>query len=256
MTDAGLGAIPTVDLDRARRLLAGDGPLAVLTGAGMSAESGVPTFRDAQTGLWARFDPSELATPEAWSHDRDTVWAWYRWRQHLVSGSQPNPGHEALAALARTGRRVEIITQNVDDLHERAGNHEVHHLHGSLLRHRCDSCGAGSVIGPPPSGQLSQLTPPRCRDCAGHIRPDIVWFGEPLPAREWDSASTALAEASALLVVGTSGLVHPAASLPSIAARSGIPVIEVNPGHSGLGAAVTIHLRGPAGSILPALFPS
>ncbi|MFN3339020.1 MAG: SIR2 family NAD-dependent protein deacylase [Dietzia sp.] len=239
-------------MSKARLALAGGGPLVVLTGAGMSAESGVPTFRDAQTGLWERYDPTALATPEAWSRDRDTVWAWYRWREHLVGAAEPNAGHRAIARAAGD-RSVAVVTQNVDDLHERAGSTEVHHLHGSLFEHRCDQCGTPIEVGPAPAGPVDRLAPPVCPRCEGRARPGVVWFGELLPVQPWDAAVSAISAASAVLVVGTSGLVHPAASLPGIAADNGIPVVEVNPGPSGLGRGVTVHLRATAGEALPTL---
>lgn len=239
-------------LEQARSVLAGDGPLVVLSGAGMSAESGVPTFRDAQTGMWARVDPAELASPDAWGRDADTVWAWYRWREHLVSRAEPNAGHRAVARAA-TARHVVVVTQNVDDLHERAGSTIVHHVHGSLFAHRCEACGVAADAGRPPEDPVDRLAPPECPLCGGRVRPGVVWFGENLPADPWEASLRAIDAAAAVLVVGTSGLVHPAASLPDIAAEEGIPVVEVNPGPSGLGPAVTVHVRAPAGEAVPAL---
>lgn len=253
MTDTGKGPDRFLrDLSKARLALSGDGPLVVLTGAGMSAESGVPTFRDAQTGLWERYDPMALATPEAWDRDRDTVWAWYRWREHLISGAEPNAGHLAVAR-AEADRDVVVVTQNVDDLHERAGSRVVHHVHGSLFAHRCDTCATPVQIDPPPTEPVERLTPPGCERCDGRVRPGVVWFGEMLPSAPWEEAVSAVTTASAVLVVGTSGLVHPAASLPGLAADHGIPVVEVNPGPSGLGAEVSVHLRATAGEALPPL---
>lgn len=241
------------DIREARSALTGGGPLVVLSGAGMSAESGVPTFRDAQTGLWERYDPTELATPEAWARDPDTAWAWYRWREHLVAGARPNDGHLAVARAARR-RDVVVVTQNVDDLHERAGSPVVHHLHGSLFAHRCDTCSSPVELGPPPAEAVDRLAPPTCPACGGgRVRPGVVWFGEMLPSGPWEAAVSAVGTASAVLVVGTSGLVHPAASLPGLAADAGIPVVEVNPGPSGLGPDVTVHVRATAGEALPAL---
>lgn len=254
MTADGSGPHPVADQDltEARLALTGDGPLVVLSGAGMSAESGVPTFRDAQTGLWERYDPSALATPEAWARDRDTVWAWYRWRERLVSGAEPNAGHVAVAR-AQAHRDVVVVTQNVDDLHERAGSSRVHHVHGSLFAHRCDTCDAPMEVGPPPAEPVDRLTPPSCDRCGGRARPGVVWFGEMLPGRPWDAAVDAVTSAAAVLVVGTSGLVHPAASLPGLAADARIPVVEVNPGPSGLGSEVSVHVRATAGQALPQL---
>ena len=240
------------EMGRARELLAGDGPLVVLSGAGMSAESGVPTFRDAQDALWARFDPMRLATPEAFERDPETVWAWYRHREHLVAGVEPNAGHVAVAEAGRD-REVVVSTQNVDDLHERAGSGTVHHLHGSLFAHRCARCGAPVDVPPATGDEGGRQAPPRCDACGGPARPGVVWFGESLPSDAWDASVDALGRASAVLVVGTSGLVHPAASLPGIAADRGVPVVEVNPGPSGLGPEVDVHVRAPAGVALPSL---
>lgn len=251
MTTGGAGPrVSTRHLEQARSAIGGDGPLVVLSGAGMSAESGVPTFRDAQTGLWARFDPAELATPDAWRHDPHTVWAWYRWRELLVSRAQPNAGHEAIAR-ASADRDVVVVTQNVDDLHERAGSPAVHHVHGSLFSPRCESCGITADVAAPPEEPLNLIPPPACTYCGNQIRPGVVWFGEPLPVAPWDASVRAIASASAVLVVGTSGLVHPAASLPDIAIAKGIPVVEVNPGQSGLGSGVTVHIQSTAGRAVP-----
>ena len=250
MTDTA-AADPAV-IDHGRRLLGSTGTLVVLSGAGMSADSGVPTFRDAQVGLWERFDPAQLATPQAWRDDPATVWAWYRWREHLVARARPNAGHLAVAS-AQTGRRVVVVTQNVDDLHERAGSRTVHHLHGSLFAHRCSRCDHPVEVGPPPGSTVDRLAPPACPLCGADVRPGVVWFGEALPEEPWDAAVAALGEAAAVLVVGTSGLVQPAASLPGLAARAGIPVVEVNPGPSGSDGGVDLHIGAPAAIALPAL---
>lgn len=253
MTQEGAGhQQPRRHLEQARSAFAGDGPLVVLTGAGMSAESGVPTFRDAQTGLWSRFDPADLATPDAWHRDPETVWAWYRWRQHLISQAQPNAGHHAIARAA-ADREVVVVTQNVDDLHERAGSRIVHHVHGSLNAHRCESCGVAAEVDAPPEESVERLAPPRCHQCGHRIRPGVVWFGEQLPTAPWEASVQAVSTAEAVLVVGTSGLVHPAASLPAIAAAEGIPVVEVNPGQPGSGNGGTLYLRATAGEAVPAL---
>lgn len=204
----------------------------VLTGAGMSAESGIPTFRDAQSGLWTMVRPEDLATPEAWHRDPARVWAWYAWRTVAARRCQPHPGHRALAAWARReGVTMRVVTQNVDDLHERAGSTDVAHLHGSLFRHRCDTCGRPHD-GPLdlPEEPRERLEPPTCPHCTpGRVRPDIVWFGEPLDAGVLDAAVDAVRDADLVVVVGTSGIVYPAAGLPALAAGFGVPVVEVNP---------------------------
>ena len=211
--------------------------ITVLTGAGMSAESGIPTFRDAQTGLWTKVAPEDLATPQAWHRDPARVWAWYAWRTLAAGRCLPHAGHRALAQWAlRDGIEMSVVTQNVDNLHERAGSLHVTHLHGSLFAHKCDTCEVafdGELILPPE--QVAELPPPPCRHCfGGRIRPDIVWFGEALDMDVFDSAVEAVRTAELLLVVGTSGIVYPAAGLPSMATQLGIPVVEINPHGSDL----------------------
>lgn len=200
----------------------------VLTGAGMSAESGLATFRQPHTGLWSRFRPEELATPEAWQADPDLVWAWYQWRAGLVRAAEPNAGHLALARWAEQSA-VSIVTQNVDDLHERAGSAAVQHLHGSLFAPRCADCGtpAAAADPPAPDDPVERLEPPRCSACSGLVRPGVVWFGEAVPGI--DAAVETLTGADLLLVVGTSGVVHPAAGLADVAVARGVTVVEVNP---------------------------
>ncbi len=230
----------------------------VLTGAGMSAESGVPTFRDAQTGLWARFDPMELATPDAWERDRAFVWAWYMWRMVLVRGALPNAGHRALSrwsdAWAPGGRHVQIATQNVDDLHERAGSEVLAHVHGSLFALRCERC--DTRYEEPvalPETPVERIDPPSCARCGAAVRPGVVWFGEMLPETEFAAASDAATRADLVLVVGTSGIVHPFAGLPLAARDAGVPVVEVNPVDTALSHLVDFRWRAGAAIALPAL---
>ena len=224
--------------------------VAVLTGAGISAESGVPTFRDAQTGLWAQYDPAELATPQAFRRNPRLVWDWYQWRRELVSRAAPNAGHLALAQLeasfSQPGRRFDLITQNVDGLHQRAGSRSLIELHGSLWRTKCFSEDRLVETWPP-----SDETPPRCPRCGGLLRPDVVWFGEALPAAALDAAVDAAGACDVFLSIGTSGLVQPAASLPLLALEHGAVVAEINPDATPLSARMTYALRGPAGTILP-----
>ena len=227
--------------------------ITLLSGAGMSAESGVETFRDAETGLWETFDPAELASPRAWRRQPDVVWAWYLWRYHLVKSVEPNAGHYAVADWQRTNE-VTVVTQNIDNLHERAGSEHVAHLHGSLFEFRCASCGFpyhGEVPDmPEPSGAVD---PPVCLRCGGLVRPGVVWFGEALPDEPWQQAVEAVASADVVVVVGTSGIVYPAAELPSAALAQGIPVIEVNPDATPLSASATATIRGTAANALPSL---
>lgn len=227
----------------------------VCSGAGMSAESNVPTFRDAETGLWANFDPTRLATPEAWDADPALVWAWYQWRARLVRNARPNTGHEAIAEWAQR-RTVMVITQNVDDLHERAGSAVTAHLHGSLFAPRCSNCGLpyfGTDADPDRAIEALRVEPPTCPRCLSSVRPGVVWFGEPLPADAWGRAADAAAGCDLLIVVGTSNIVYPAASLPERAAAAGIPTIEINPDPTPLSPSVTHALRTTAGIGLTAL---
>jgi NAD-dependent deacetylase len=224
--------------------------IAVLSGAGISAESGVPTFRDDKNGLWANFDPYELSSVQGWQQNPARVWAWYLWRHHLVRCVQPNDGHRAVAAW-QNHAEVTVITQNVDDLHERAGSTPVHHLHGSLFAFRCDTCGLAYTGDLPDMAEpATQMEPPTC-SCGGLIRPDIVWFGEQLPKGPWQRAVEATATADVLVVVGTSGIVYPAAGLPDLA--RGAVIIEVNPEPTPLSASATLTVRQPASQALPTL---
>jgi NAD-dependent deacetylase len=227
----------------------------VFTGAGISAESGVPTFRDDLTGLWARYDPQTLATPEAFHADPDLVWGWYEWRRGRVLQVHPNAGHLAVATIARHVPQCTVVTQNVDDLHERAGTSDPIHLHGSLFAPRCIRCSRSAPVPEqaeqPPEG--ARLAPPRCVDCDGLIRPGVVWFGESLPEHALDAAIEAALACDVLLSVGTSGVVYPAAEIPKVAARGGATVIQVNPDPTPLDAIATVNLRGTAATLLPEL---
>ena len=205
--------------------------VAVLTGAGISAESGVPTFRQAQTGLWARYDPQQLATPQAFRRQPQLVWDWYAWRRELVAGVAPNPGHHALASMERQAPRFTLITQNVDSLHQRAGSRAIIELHGNLSRTKCSR--EERIVETWPE---SDARPPRCPACSAFLRPDVVWFGEALPAAALDAAFDAARTADVFLTIGTSGIVQPAASLPLLAASSGATAVEINPEDTPLSA--------------------
>ena len=219
----------------------------VLTGSGISAESGVPTFREAQTGLWERFDPQELATPEAFERNPGLVWDWYAWRRKLVAQAAPNPGHVALAEMQDLEQNFTLVTQNVDGLHQRAGSLDVIELHGNILRTRC------SVEGVEVDEQEESGSPPVCPSCGALLRPDVVWFGEMLPPGALDAASRAARGADVFLSVGTSSLVYPAAALPHEALASGATLVEINPEETPLTRHVDYALRGPAGDVLPRL---
>lgn len=222
--------------------------VAVLTGAGISAESGIPTFRDALTGLWADYSPEELATPDGFRRNPDLVWSWYRSRRLAVAKAEPNPGHRALAALERLAPDVTLITQNVDGLHRRAGSRDPVELHGNIARIKCFDCGR----------QVTEFADtdrvPSCPGCGGWLRPDVVWFGEMLPAQALDRAQRAAESADLFLSVGTSNVVEPAASLPWMAAAAGAVVVVVNTAADGQRSGAGIHhLIGPAGTVLPDL---
>ena len=222
--------------------------IAVLSGAGTSAESGVPTFRDALTGLWARYNPQELATPEAFARQPQLVWDWYAWRRELVAAVAPNPGHYALAEMERRARHVTLITQNVDSLHQRAGSRSVIELHGNLGRAKCSR--EERIVS---EWDETDERPPRCPLCNAFLRPDVVWFGENLPVDALQRARTAARSADVFLTVGTSGIVQPAASLPLEAIEAGAVSIEINPDVTPLSRWMDYTLRGPAGVLLPAL---
>ncbi len=225
----------------------------VLTGAGVSKESGVPTFRDALDGLWARYDPQQLATVDAFQRDPKLVWDWYAYRRDLVRQAQPNAGHYALAQLEQYFPALTLITQNVDDLHEQAGSSDVIHLHGNIAQSKCfaDCQGKPTLI------DLTQLdyetTPPNCPHCGAYLRPDVVWFGENLPLDALNRAASLSQQADVMLVVGTSGLVTPAATLPQVARDAGATIIEVNPDDTPLTHLAQVKLTGASGVMLPLL---
>lgn len=222
--------------------------IVVLTGAGISAESGVPTFRDAQTGLWARYRPEDLATPEAFLSDPQLVWKWYAWRRELVAAALPNAGHRALVDLERRTARFTLVTQNVDGLHARAGSRHVIELHGNLFTDvRFDD-----HLQIARNAQTDDI-PPRCKETGQLVRPGVVWFGEALPTAALDAALNAAKSCDVLLSVGTSTVVEPAASLPFIALQSGATVVEVNPVDTPLTRHCHYALRGKAAEMLPLL---
>jgi NAD-dependent deacetylase len=220
----------------------------VLTGAGVSAESGIPTFRDALTGLWEKFNPEDLATPEAFERDPKFVWGWYEFRRDLVRKVEPNPGHYALAELARRVPRLTLVTQNVDGLHQRAGSQGVLEYHGSILRDRCT---VEQVIAD--RSEESRHGLPRCAACGGLLRPDVVWFGEAIPAGPMLAAAEAASRCDVFMSVGTSSQVYPAAGLAENARDAGATVIEVNPQSTALSGTIDIALAGASGILLPRL---
>jgi NAD-dependent deacetylase len=228
----------------------------VFTGAGVSAESGVPTFRDKQTGLWEKFDAAELATPDAFERDPSLVWGWYEWRRALLRNAEPNAGHRAIAAMETRVPHFTLVTQNVDDLHERAGSTAVIHLHGELSKPYCEACRRPHHETPVfrdfPSGG-ERINPPGCGSCGARIRPGVVWFGERLPDIPWLAAREAAQRCQVFLCCGTSARVQPAASLVDIAIDAGATTVQVNPNPTDLDASVTVAIRGPSGTVLPQL---
>jgi len=222
--------------------------VAALTGAGVSQESGLRTFRDAQTGLWSQYKPTELASPEAFERDPKLVWDWYAMRREKVREVSPNPGHYALVEMAHHIPDFSLITQNVDNLHWKAGSPHVIELHGNLQRVRCSSCGLQAEAWNDANGDV-----PRCESCGSLLRPDLVWFGESLPRMELEAAVEASRACHVFFSIGTSGLVQPAASLAYAAHNRGAVVVEVNADPTPLTPKVDFALHGKSGEILPAL---
>jgi len=252
MNDA-IPAAPATESLRAR--VAAARHVLVLTGAGMSAESGIPTFRDALSGMWSRFDPAQLASEAGFRADPARVWSWYAERRSGVRSAQPNAGHRALAAFERMRPGVlTLVSQNVDDLHQRAGNLHTIRLHGDILADRwldrCARAGRGNVCD---TEWAEPGTPPRCAECGNRVRPGVVWFGEALPFGAIDAAEAAARGCDVMLVVGTSGAVWPAAGLAAQARRSGAHVAIVNPQPSEIDGEAHVLLRGTAADLLPRL---
>ncbi len=256
------------ELERARNLVRSSGRVVILTGAGVSADSGVPTFRSSE-GLWKQFRPEELATPDAFARDPETVWEWYAWRRRLVLECSPNEGHRAIARLLLSRDGVTLITQNVDGLHGRALRElqsegvgrdpdgtvrepgATLELHGNLLRSRCSVCSESDEDGPEPGGGGNDTPLPRCPSCDALMRPAVVWFGESLDPGVLDRAMHAAQDADICISAGTSAVVHPAAGIPLLTRESGGSLIEVNPEVTPLSPFADIHLRGAGAEILP-----
>ncbi len=240
-------------IQTAADLIANAQYITILTGAGVSKESGVPTFRDALEGLWAKYDPQELATPQAFKANPKLVWDWYEWRRKLAQDVAPNKGHLALAELQTMKNDVYLITQNVDDLHEQAGSKNVIHLHGNIASHKCFA----NCQGEPTLIDINMLdydtddVPPACPHCRAYVRPNVVWFGEALPNDELTKAFEHSQLCDLVIVVGTSGMVTPASQLPGIAKQSGAKIIEVNPDDSMITPLADLKLSWASGVILP-----
>ena len=221
----------------------------ILTGAGVSAESGVPTFREAQDGLWAEYNPQDLATPEAFLADPVLIWRWYRWRRDLVADVDPNPGHYAIAQLADLVPRLTLVTQNVDNLHQRAGSRDVLEFHGNIFDDRCFA-----------DGSLQQgdegTAVPVCSECGGILRPGVVWFGEAIPEHAINTSCAAASDCDVFLSVGTSSQVYPAAGLADLARENGAIVAEINPNPTMNASNYEFAIAGNSGVVLPELVNS
>lgn len=234
-------------LKSARRVVA-------LTGAGVSKESGVPTYRDALAGLWANHSFEDLASPEGFRRDPAMVWDWYAARRSQLREVRPNAGHYALARIATHFPDFVTITQNVDDLHERGGSRDIIHLHGHLMETKCFfDCRGSSTLVDEAVFAGSEGSPPPCPHCGRWLRPNVVWFGEMLPPEAFRRAQQAAATCEVMLVIGTSGLVYPAAGLPMTAELGGAVIIEINPEDTDISRIAAIRLRGASGEILPQL---
>ncbi|MND42836.1 NAD-dependent protein deacylase [compost metagenome] len=226
------------------------------TGAGISADSGIPTYREKLSGIWAGYDPRDLETAKAFRENPALVWGWYLWRRLRVAQAEPNAAHLVIPRMANSLRQVSVITQNIDDFHERAGSLNVVHLHGSLATPKCFACHRPAVVMPdqsviPDEGAL--IEPPRCQRCNGKMRPAVVWYGEDLPSQAWKAAVHLVKECDLLVSVGTSGVVMPAAGLPDLALSSGASVIHVNKADVAMGEEKEFMLIGAATEILPLL---
>jgi NAD-dependent deacetylase len=220
--------------------------ITVLTGAGMSAESGVPTFREAQKGLWAQYDPQELATPQAFHRNAKLVWEWYEWRRNLISRASPNPGHKALKKLEEMKDIFSLVTQNVDNLHKLAGSDNIIELHGNIFRTKCFDNNHTVE-----TWSTDENIPPQCPECGSPLRPDVVWFGESVPSQAFSMAVTNARQCEIFISIGTSSVIQPAASLPYFAQETGALLIEINTEQTPLSPIMDYQIREPAGKILP-----
>ncbi|UCG51239.1 MAG: NAD-dependent deacylase [Candidatus Latescibacterota bacterium] len=234
-------------IDGAVKLLGTARSVVVSTGAGISKESGIPTFRDAPNALWANYDPQTLASPEGFRQDPALVWRWYEDRRRMIGAAKPNPGHFAIAKLQEFFDDFVVITQNIDDLHRKAGSQNIVEVHGNVFRYKCFD-----MEHPIEELPDDDNVPPKC-SCGSLIRPDVVWFGEMLPASALERSFASLERCDTMLVVGTSGIVYPAAGFPAVAKRAGANVIEVNPEATPITMEADVFLKGPAGEVLPVL---
>ena len=233
--------------DELTERLAAAQSVCVLTGSGVSAESGVPTFRDAQTGLWAKFQPEALATMEAFQRDPSLVWEWYQWRRKLVRKTRPNAAHSALADLEQMFPHFSLISQNVDGLHQAAGSRNMIEFHGNIMRTICSA--EGRVV----ENFDDNKSPPPCPHCGAYLRPDVVWFGEQIDNERLDAAIAYANACDVFFAIGTSAQVQPAAGLAELAMQSGACMIEINPQRTLLSNRASYALHGTAAQVLPVL---
>ena len=238
---------PGSDLGLLKEKVAAAAAITVLTGAGISADSGVPTFRGAD-GLWRTYRAEDLATPDAFARDPRLVWEWYNWRRELIATKRPNPAHYAVAELERRHEQFWLITQNVDGLHRAAGSRKLSEIHGNIWQVRCTDCGSVED-----NHDVPIALPPTCRQCRGLLRPHIVWFGESLSADDLSRCAAALRTCEVLLVIGTSGLVYPAAGFASVAKEAGAFVVEINLDATPQSDLVDLALQGRAKDLVPLL---
>ncbi|MEQ9619408.1 MAG: NAD-dependent deacylase [Deltaproteobacteria bacterium] len=238
-------------IDEARSIIESSESVVMLTGAGISAESGVPTFRGKE-GLWRNFRSEQLATPEAFWNNPKLVWEWYDWRRNAVKDARPNPGHFALAELENQKKSFTLITQNIDGLHQMAGSRNIIEMHGNLWQIRCTKCGDIKQNHQVPLDEI----PPRCALCGEIGRPNVVWFGEIIPMETIDKSLRAIEECDVMLIIGTSGVVEPAASMGLVAKQAGKSVVEINLEKTPNSALFDLTLLGKSGEILPLLYKS
>ncbi len=234
-------------LEQVIKLIQSSNFIVAVTGAGVSAESGVPTFRG-KDGLWKQYDATQLATPHAFKRNPKLVWEWYSWRINLIREAKPNPAHICLSKLESNGLLRAIITQNVDNLHQKAGSKNVLELHGNIFRVKCTSCNYKAKIEKAPD-----QIPPLCPKCNSLLRPDVVWFGEFLDVEILHNAYSLASKADLMLVIGSSLLVSPAAELPNITLKHGGKVIEINLDETYLSPVATVSIRTKAGEFFKAL---
>ncbi|OPX97887.1 MAG: NAD-dependent protein deacylase [Syntrophorhabdus sp. PtaB.Bin006] len=231
--------------DQVAERLASTKFLLIITGAGISAESGIPTFRGSE-GLWKNYRAEELATPQAFARDPETVWKWYDWRRGIIGKAEPNAGHLAIKELEDLFDNFLLITQNVDGLHGRTGIRNMVEIHGNLWRVRCTREGTTSML----MDVVLKSVPPKC-ECGALLRPDVVWFGESIPTLALENAFRVIEQCDTLIVVGTSGVVYPVASFPQTVKQNGGFVIEVNVEPTPISAVADASLYGNSGDILP-----